>query len=343
MDEQGFPQNDGRRPDEQETTRMPQYDTSYGTGYAGDQSGQYGTSGATPQYGGANDATQPLYVQPQYGASPYEVPQYGAPQYGAPVAAPPQGGQYGWTQPVPPQKWNGFAIAGFVVSFFISLVGLILSIIGLDQTKKRNEKGHGLAIAGIVISIVNMVIVLLMVIGFISVGITVVDHGLDVAATQSQSDGMGRSDDSDSQAGDDSVGDLSDELANDLSDDLADDLYDSTGDTPVDLYGSIQEFVNSPYVQNELGGLLDEGAEAGIAVTWYAEGDTFVIDYSVDDLYGAVASELAAMMDEGAADYQSAADGIGSICKTDGPAQVRVYLHTVSGQSIYDRTFVEGQ
>lgn len=53
-------------------------------------------------------------------------------------------------------KWNGLAIAGFVCSFFISIVGLILSIIGLNQTKERGEKGHGLALAGIIISCVSI-------------------------------------------------------------------------------------------------------------------------------------------------------------------------------------------
>lgn len=47
---------------------------------------------------------------------------------------------------------NGLAVAGFVLAFFIPLVGLVLSIVGLSQTKKRKQKGEGLAIAGIVIS-----------------------------------------------------------------------------------------------------------------------------------------------------------------------------------------------
>ena len=57
-------------------------------------------------------------------------------------------------QPVQPQQQggtNGFAIAGLIVSIFVSaLVGLILSIIGLSKAKTLNN-GKGLAIAGIVI------------------------------------------------------------------------------------------------------------------------------------------------------------------------------------------------
>lgn len=53
--------------------------------------------------------------------------------------------------PGPPEanrKYNGLAIAGFICSFLVSLLGLILSIVGLNQIKKQGGKGKGLAIAG---------------------------------------------------------------------------------------------------------------------------------------------------------------------------------------------------
>lgn len=46
---------------------------------------------------------------------------------------------------------EGLGIAGFIVSFFFPLIGLILSIIGLSNGKKNNN-GVGFAIAGIVLS-----------------------------------------------------------------------------------------------------------------------------------------------------------------------------------------------
>ena len=52
----------------------------------------------------------------------------------------------------PQDKWNSFAIAGFVLSFFSAIVGLILSIVGYRQTKQSGEKGKELALAGIIIS-----------------------------------------------------------------------------------------------------------------------------------------------------------------------------------------------
>ena len=51
---------------------------------------------------------------------------------------------------------NGFAIAGFVCSFLIAIVGLILSIVGLSKANENNGQGKGLAIAGIIIAAVNM-------------------------------------------------------------------------------------------------------------------------------------------------------------------------------------------
>ena len=55
------------------------------------------------------------------------------------------------------KQTNGMAIAGFILSFFFALLGLIFSIIGLNKSKTTNS-GRGLSIAGIIISIVSMVL-----------------------------------------------------------------------------------------------------------------------------------------------------------------------------------------
>lgn len=82
---------------------------------------------------------------------------------GMPPAPPPM--QYGYGQdpmayaPVP-TRTSGMAIAGFVLSFFCALLGLIFSCIGYSETKKSGGTvtGEGLAIAGIIISILNMLL-----------------------------------------------------------------------------------------------------------------------------------------------------------------------------------------
>jgi len=63
-------------------------------------------------------------------------------------------------------RTSGMAIAGFVLSFFCGLLGLIFSCIGYSECKNSNGTvtGGGLAIAGIVISIVSMLIGIVMVV-----------------------------------------------------------------------------------------------------------------------------------------------------------------------------------
>lgn len=56
---------------------------------------------------------------------------------------------------------NVLAIVGFILSFFISIAGLICSIIGYKRAPDFGGKGKGLALAGIIISAVSMAISLI--------------------------------------------------------------------------------------------------------------------------------------------------------------------------------------
>ncbi|QOL33144.1 DUF4190 domain-containing protein [Bifidobacterium eulemuris] len=104
---------------------------------------------------------------PEYGQ--YAAPAYGqyAQQNNAGYTYPPQGvpgqqyppqGAYYYGQPVPTERWNALSIAGFVLSFLISPVGLILSIVALVQINKSHEKSKGMAIAGIIIGALGTVL-----------------------------------------------------------------------------------------------------------------------------------------------------------------------------------------
>lgn len=53
---------------------------------------------------------------------------------------------------------NVLAIVGFILSFFIALAGLICSIIGYKNAPQYGGKGKSMALAGIIISIVSMVL-----------------------------------------------------------------------------------------------------------------------------------------------------------------------------------------
>jgi hypothetical protein len=100
--------------------------------------------------------------QPPFNAQPYEPNVQQQPPVNAqqPPSAmfPPQGGGYYFNPPV--QRWNGLCIAGFVTAFLIPPVGLVLSIIALVQINKSREKSKGMAIAGIVISVIGTLIII---------------------------------------------------------------------------------------------------------------------------------------------------------------------------------------
>jgi len=65
-------------------------------------------------------------------------------------------------QPYPiypqPKQTNSTAIVGLVLAFIFPLVGLILSIVAHRQCTQRNENGQGTALAGIIISIIRLII-----------------------------------------------------------------------------------------------------------------------------------------------------------------------------------------
>ena len=93
----------------------------------------------------------------------YPPPGAGYPPPGAAGYAPPPQGYYPPPYGVPMQmasSTSGMAIAGFVLSFLCALLGLIFSIIGYNEVKNSNgmKTGGGLALAGIIISIVNFVL-----------------------------------------------------------------------------------------------------------------------------------------------------------------------------------------
>ncbi|MDE6967159.1 MAG: zinc ribbon domain-containing protein [Clostridia bacterium] len=63
---------------------------------------------------------------------------------------------------------NTLAIVGFILSFFIAIAGLVCSIIGYKNAPKYNGNGKGLALAGIIISIVEIVIIAIWIIVLIA-------------------------------------------------------------------------------------------------------------------------------------------------------------------------------
>lgn len=63
-------------------------------------------------------------------------------------------------------KLNTLSIVAIIGGFLVPLVGIVVGIIALRQIKETGERGHGLALAGIIVGIALIVIYLL--VGIIS-------------------------------------------------------------------------------------------------------------------------------------------------------------------------------
>lgn len=109
-----------------------------------DQSGY--AQQAYPGYGQQDQAGYPAYAQqdqsgyPQQGGYPQHA---GYPGYGQQAAYP------AYSQP-PVNPGQSMGLAALITSFFVPIVGLVLGIIGLNQSRKAGL-GNGMAVAGIVV------------------------------------------------------------------------------------------------------------------------------------------------------------------------------------------------
>jgi len=90
-----------------------------------------------------------------------------------PEAAP----AYGYA-PSSSDRFNTLAIVGFILTFIVTIAGLIVSIIALNQIKRTGERGRALALWGVILSIVFMVLGILL-------GVIVAIASAHIAATGS--------------------------------------------------------------------------------------------------------------------------------------------------------------
>ena len=124
-----------------------------------------GPQNPQPGYGPGPEPLAPptqAPAMPQYGAQ-LPPPGYGpGPGYGQQMYP---GGYYG--PPMMAQKTNGMAVTGMVIGilslvlFWASLLGVLLAIlgiifsgIGISQCSKQGQAGKGMAIAGLVCSLI---------------------------------------------------------------------------------------------------------------------------------------------------------------------------------------------
>ena len=146
-----YPQGDGQNPQPNQNNYSAQdYQQPYG-------SQNYSAQDYQQPYG-SNDYNQNNYNQNNYNQNNYQSDYQTYTDYNQPYQAP----QYTNSYPVEDSSANGMAVASLVlgiVSFFCcglpcSVVGLILGII----SKKRKPENNGKATAGIVLSIIALVL-----------------------------------------------------------------------------------------------------------------------------------------------------------------------------------------
>jgi hypothetical protein len=109
-------------------------------------------------------------AQPQYPGTPFGFPGY--PGYPGPVDP------YRAAQP---PGTNGKAIAALVASLvspllcgFPAIVGIILGLLAMGETKRTGQEGHGLALAGVIVgavAIVGFLLSVVLVVTTLTVGV----------------------------------------------------------------------------------------------------------------------------------------------------------------------------
>ncbi len=137
-----------------------------------DPSGAGPTYGSTPQYG---DSSKPAYAsqQPAYGEQ--AQPAYGAPSdpaYGAPAGYVPA--RPSSTMAVVALVLGILALLGSwipfvnIVSLLMGIVGAIVGFMALSRIKKGTASGRGLALGGVITSILAILISVVVVVGAIA-------------------------------------------------------------------------------------------------------------------------------------------------------------------------------
>ena len=175
------------------------------------------------------------------------------------------------------------------------------------------------------------------------------DSSADAKPNTSTSQTQG---DSNSNGGSSSNGNSAGSGSNDLNN-LDDALQNGADDTNNDLNNdsfngssssgkpSLEEFVNSSEIQSQLDSMTSSYQGMGISIKAYAEGNTLVYDYTLSDTYSSMGDMMTSSLDGMDSTFKSVAQTLNETCDTGGNAKVRVYLHTESGKTLFDKSYTE--
>ncbi|OZG69263.1 DUF4190 domain-containing protein [Bifidobacterium eulemuris] len=226
-------------------------------------------------------------------------------------------------------EWNAMSITGFVLSF-TGLIGLVLSLLGLNQTKRLHEKGRGLAIAGIVIGTV-MTVALTAALAFGTLSLLNPQESSPAADTTDQSQvAEPEATPSDEQTTDAAGDETSQNDETQQSDEA---------DADNGLFADAVEMLNYPEMQRLFQEDMQTYEEQGLATSVTAQGDVVTIDIIVPTALEVQGDVLRTAVEGRSTSFQSIANLASATLKGDKKLSVRVLLHTQRGQSLYDQTF----
>ena len=318
-----------------------------GTGQPADETQQFGQPAQQP-YGqpaqqpyGAPQA-EPTQAMPEYGqmqpnqyaaqeqpTQAFDYSQQGQQPYGGqiPPQIPPQEPMAGYGAPQNNDKWNGLVIAGFVCAFLVPIVGLILSIIGMVQINKNGGKSKGMAIAGIIVSVVVMVLNGLLVFSMLNAA----NGAIQTAITTSQSPSATSSSPSTTDP------DI-DDLDNDLDD--LDDLDNDVDTLPEGM--TLEELLSMPTFKEQFEQQVTKGLPDGMDMKVSAKGNTLILDATVNKpLTDDQVEQLRSMAETDiATSMEGVAGQLNSELNTD-DSVVHLTMKLADGQTIVDKDYTE--
>ena len=136
----------------------------------------------------------------------------------------------------------------------------------------------------------------------------------------------------------DSLDDALQNGADDTNNDLNNDSFNGSSSSGKP---SLEEFVNSSEIQSQLDSMTSSYQGMGISIKAYAEGNTLVYDYTLSDTYSSMGDMMTSSLDGMDSTFKSVAQTLNETCDTGGNAKVRVYLHTESGKTLFDKSYTE--
>lgn len=225
-----------------------------------------------------------------------------------------------------PDRWNGMAIAGFVCSFFIAILGLIFSILGLVKINKTKEKGRGLAIAGIVISLASMIFAFTTLAGSFDefVSSSVSSPSVSASATSSSSAQPKKTTSNN--------GDILTQYTEQLEDLLDDDAANNT-------YSNVEQLVQSDMFQQQLQKVTNS-LPGDVTADVTANGNTVTTMLTVaNDYEGQVKSMIDKLSSQQTHDaLQDLADSMDELCGDAGNTVLNLTIRTDGGTNLFDQT-----